>query len=209
MDARVAKGRVQDIKSVSAQMAGTEMVFISGPPSGATWSKNDTNSVYGVYRGTDQVHSIRVDKGYCALRSEHAGAWIDLLVDRFGLLWRQVRGLINEEFIDTRFPFFVKFDGLCLYRDLRNEEWAIDATGAGRTANGYYGKTKGPGSSLPTEPTQWQCRMQAPGASVWLSLSFFLLQIYSEKRSHLSSRIRYWSGTARPYHQFAQVRRRH
>jgi hypothetical protein len=48
-----------------------------------------------------------------------------------------VRALVNEEAVDARFPFFVKYaggDALCLYRDVRNEAWCIDNTGAGRAS---------------------------------------------------------------------------
>lgn len=72
----------------------------------------------------------------------------------------EIRALINEEVIDRRFPFFVK-DGLCLYREMRNEYWCIDDSGLNRTANGHYARIKMSGGVLPTENVQWEVRGDA------------------------------------------------
>lgn len=72
----------------------------------------------------------------------------------------EIRALINEEVIDRRFPFFVK-DGLCLYRDTRNEYWCIDDSGRNRTANGHFARIKMSGGTLPTESVAWEVREDA------------------------------------------------
>ncbi len=72
----------------------------------------------------------------------------------------EIRALINEEVIDRRFPFFVK-DGLCLYRETRNEYWCIDDSGRNRTANGHFARIKMSGGALPTESVAWEVREDA------------------------------------------------
>lgn len=69
----------------------------------------------------------------------------------------EIRALINEEMIDRRFPFFVK-DGLCLYRELRNEYWCIDDSGLNRTANGHFARINMTGGALPTDTVEWEVR---------------------------------------------------
>ena len=68
----------------------------------------------------------------------------------------EMRQLLNEEMVDRRFPFFLRGDGLCLYRDLQNECWCIDNTGNDRTANGQYGRIRAAGGSLPVAPVEWE-----------------------------------------------------
>jgi hypothetical protein len=89
----------------------------------------------------------------------------------------QTRALINEEFVDRRFPFFTKFDGLCLYRDFANQNWAIDSSGNSRTSGGYHARVQGSGASLPAS-AEWQCRSHSDNISVPFTLS--LLSAESE-----------------------------
>eukprot|EP01045_Picozoa_sp_COSAG04_P015840 COSAG04_NODE_1282_length_7399_cov_9.510822_5_plen_1136_part_00 len=147
-DVHIAKARAADIEAVTAQVGSTTSIFISGPPlHGEGWTATSEGSVYGTYRGTEEV-----------------------------------RALINEEVIDRRFPFFVKADGLCLYRDLNNEHWSIDNTGSGRTANGHYGRIKMRGDSLPVEkPEEWLVLANAMGRSGMVGTELTLTLLSSDQ----------------------------
>jgi len=62
-DTHIGKARALDIESVTEQVAGVELVFISGAPhQSGTWSTTEKTSVYGTYRGDQPTRSLQVHK---------------------------------------------------------------------------------------------------------------------------------------------------
>ena len=58
-DVHIAKARAADIEAVTAQVGSTTSIFISGPPlHGEGWTATSEGSVYGTYRGTEEVRTL-------------------------------------------------------------------------------------------------------------------------------------------------------